>query len=115
LKAKSPMIPSFKAGSPQPPDPRFGKGPALTVSIVKGQRTPFANAWVAAVGKNKGAYHAAGKTNSAIKTIAQAKALQRSVVKAGGVHLGVFSREGKKHLPILERYTISTPQMMLAH
>src|SRR6476620_5665943 len=36
LKAKSPMIPILKAGSPQPPDPRFGKGPELTVSVVKG-------------------------------------------------------------------------------
>jgi hypothetical protein len=113
MKAKAPMSDLYKAGAPQPGDPRFGKGPALSVSVVKGQRTPFKNAFVAAVGQNSKAYHAAGKKNSAI-TIAEAKKLQRSVLKAGGTHLGVFTRDGKSKLPIKERFTISTPEMLFA-
>jgi hypothetical protein len=81
LKAQGPMVPLYKGGAPKPGTPRFGKGPVLTISVVKGQRTPFNNAWVAKM-------------------------------KSG--HLGVFTRQGKQRLPIKERFTISTPEMLLA-
>jgi hypothetical protein len=114
MKASAPMTPLFKGGSPQPNVPKFGKGPILTVSVVKGQRKEFANAFVAAVGTNSKAYASAGRKNAVVKTIAQAKAFQKSVQRAGGVHLGVFTRDGKSRLPITERYTISTPEMIFA-
>jgi hypothetical protein len=103
LKAKGPMVDLYKAGAPEPSGPRYGKGPILTISVVKGQRTPFGNAFVTGVGTNSKSWHA-GKSKTA----------RRTIMKGGGVHVGVFTRDGKSRLPIRNRYTISTPEMMLA-